>query len=89
MFMEMDSNKKALKMGVISGICTYLLYIIFVVTVGTLTNWQSFWNMDPVTQTFQLQTNGNISWEIVTIIGLIVASLVPFILMKYSFEIFF
>ena len=82
--MEMDSNKKSLKMGALSGLCTYVLYIIFVVTVGSLTHWQSFWNLDPVTETFQLQTNGTISWEIVTVVGLILASLVPVILMKYE-----
>lgn len=80
--MEMDSNKKAVKMGALSGACTYLLYIIFVLTIGILTNWKSFWVYDEVTQAVVFQPNQTISWEIAVIIGLILASLVPVILMK-------
>ena len=76
--------KKSLKMGVVSGACTYLLYVIYVVTIGILTNWQNFWVFDGAAQTVTFQPHATISWEIVLVIGLILASLVPVFLMRYE-----
>ncbi len=82
--MEMDSMKKSLKMGFLSGLCTYLLYVMFVVAIGLVTKWNVFWVYDQVEGTYVLQSNGVISWEITNAIGLILASLVPVVLLKYE-----
>lgn len=82
--MEMDSMKKSLKMGALSGVCTYLLYAIFIVAVGILTKWQNFWTVSEETKAVIFQSHGAISWEISNIVGLIFASLVPVFLMKYE-----
>ena len=82
--MELDSKKQVLKMGVLSGICTYLLYVIFVVVIGMMTKWQGFWEFNEETKTLALVPNGVISWEMTNAIGLILASLVPVFLMRYE-----
>ncbi len=82
--MEMNSFKRTLKMGILSGACSYLLYAAFVLCIGYITKWQSFWVIDEVSQTVTLQPNGIISWEITIMIGLILASLVPVFLMRYE-----
>ncbi len=82
--MEMDSFKKSLKMGVLSGACSYALYAAFVLCIGFITKWQSFWVFDEVTNTVLLQPNGIISWEITIIVGLVLASFVPVVLMRYE-----
>jgi len=82
--MEMDSFKKSLKMGLISGVCTYALYVIFVVALGFLNNWQPFWAFDTIHQTVAFQPSAAISWEIALIVGIILASLVPVFLMRYE-----
>ncbi len=82
--MEMDSMKKSLKMGALSGGCTYLLYVVFIVGIGLLTRWQNFWVLSEVTGAAIFQPHGAISWEITNIAGLILASLVPVFLMKYE-----
>ena len=82
--MELDSKKQVLKMGVLSGICTYLLYVIFVVVIGMMTKWQGFWEFNEETKTLALVPNSVISWEMTNAIGLILASLVPVFLMRYE-----
>ena len=82
--MEMNNFKQSLKMGVFSGLATYLLYVIFVVAVGMMTKWQSFWALNEETMALTLVPNGVISWEIVNVVGLILASLVPVFLMRYE-----
>ena len=71
-------------MGVLSGACSYLLYMAFVLCIGYLTKWQSFWVIDEATQTVSLQSNPVISWEITIVAGLVLSSLVPVFLMKYE-----
>lgn len=82
--MEMNNFKKSLKMGVLSGLGTYLLYVLFVVVIGMLTGWKAFWAFDEATGTYLRQVNGVISWEITNVIGLILASLVPVLMMRYE-----
>ena len=71
-------------MGALSGLCTYLLYVIYVLVIGYLTKWETFWVLDGASGTVAFQPNGDISWEISVMIGLILASLVPVFLMRYE-----
>ena len=82
--MEMDSFKKSLKMGVLSGVGTYLLYVIYVITIGYLTKWHTFWIFDEAKGAFSFQPGGAISWEIAVFVGLILASLIPVFIMRYE-----
>lgn len=82
--MEMDSFKKSLKMGLLSGACSYLLYVVFVLCIGYITKWHSFWVITGESAVLRFQPHNIISWEISTIVGLVLASLVPVFLMRYE-----
>ena len=82
--MEMNNMKQSLKMGALSGLVTYLLYVVFVVVIGMMTGWKAFWVFDEAANTYIRQVNGVISWEITNILGLILASLVPVLMMRYE-----
>lgn len=80
----MNNFKQSLKMGVFSGLATYLLYVVFVVVIGKMTGWKAFWVFDEMSGTYIRQVNGIISWEITNVVGLVLASLVPVFLMRYE-----
>ena len=82
--MEMDNIKKSLKMGVLSGACSYALYVVFVLCIGFITKWHSFWVITGESAVLRFQPHNSISWEMTTIVGLVLASLVPVCMMRYE-----
>ena len=82
--MEMDNCKKSLKTGVLSGACSYLLYVVFVLCIGYITKWHNFWVITGESAVLRFQPHDIISWEISTIVGLVLASMVPVFLMRYE-----
>ncbi len=77
--MKQDSWKKSLKMGVLSGAISFGVYVLLVLTTGAVTQWQSFFGID-----LTMQRIGMFSWEICAAIGVILASLVPVITLRYE-----
>lgn len=77
--MKQTSWKTSFKMGIISGAISFGVYLLLVLGTGTLTKWQTFFQPD-----FTLQKIGVLSWEYVAAAGVILASLVPVITLRYE-----
>ena len=77
--MKLDSWKKSIKIGVLAGAISFIVYALLVLGAGFLTGWQNFFVVD-----LPVQKIGKLSWELCAGVGVILASLVPVFTLRYE-----
>lgn len=77
--MKINSWKQALKSGILSGIILFVEYVAFVFIMSYLTDGQTFIKYD-----ITIEKIGIIYFDFVTILGVILFSTVPVIILRYQ-----